>query len=332
MQNGLISIIVPVYKAEQFIEDCICSILEQSYRSLEIILVNDGSPDKSGLICDEIAETDKRAKVIHKTNGGASSARNAGLDVAQGQFVAFVDSDDRIIDTDMYMRLYNRIIETNSDICVSGYKEIYSGYKRTVKVPLNGKVSQIQLWELFIDNPRQYASVFFVPWNKLFRMSLLQSGNNAISPIRFNEELSSSNDVWFTSECASASTKGVTFVDFIPYAFMIKNNPTSISKTGQQENRRKVLTHLEGIMLAALPQRANDIRQAIQRQNYINATLYHHLALINKQKPENKLKWNTITSIQRYSKNPIEKISALLMFLLPGVLYRMAFRLYCMFV
>ena len=92
----LISVIVPVYNVESYLEKCIESIQNQSYKSLEIILVNDGSTDSSGDICDKYAAHDKRIKVIHKKNGGLSSARNAGLEVANGDYIAFVDSDDYI--------------------------------------------------------------------------------------------------------------------------------------------------------------------------------------------------------------------------------------------
>ena len=91
-----ISVIVPVYKAEKYIEDCVQSILSQTYANFELILVNDGSPDASGAICDRLAEKDARIRVIHKENGGAATARNAGLDAAQGEYIAFVDGDDLI--------------------------------------------------------------------------------------------------------------------------------------------------------------------------------------------------------------------------------------------
>lgn len=103
--NPLISVIVPVYKVEQFLPRCVNSLLAQTYDNLEIILVDDGSPDRCGQICDEYANADNRVIVIHKPNGGLSSARNAGLDIARGDYIAFVDSDDWV-DTDCYEKLY----------------------------------------------------------------------------------------------------------------------------------------------------------------------------------------------------------------------------------
>lgn len=92
----LISVIVPVYKAEKFLEECVNSIKNQSYRNIEIILVNDGSPDSSGMLCDTLGATDPRIKVFHKENGGAADARNFGAEKSSGEYIAFVDSDDLI--------------------------------------------------------------------------------------------------------------------------------------------------------------------------------------------------------------------------------------------
>lgn len=110
-----ISIIVPVYKVEKYLNRCMDSLVNQSYSNLEIILIDDGSPDSCGMICDSYAEKDERIKVIHKKNGGLSSARNAGLKSATGQYIGFVDSDDCIA-TDMYGYLYKLIYNNNATI------------------------------------------------------------------------------------------------------------------------------------------------------------------------------------------------------------------------
>lgn len=94
----LLSIIVPIYKVEEFLEECVESILKQEFKDYELILVDDGSPDNCGKICDNYAELDNRIKVIHKKNGGLSSARNAGKEVAKGKYLSFIDSDDFISD------------------------------------------------------------------------------------------------------------------------------------------------------------------------------------------------------------------------------------------
>lgn len=112
----LISIIVPVYKVEKYLCECVDSILSQTYENFELILVDDGSPDNSGKICDKYAEKDKRIKVIHKENAGVSSARNIGLDNAKGEYITFIDSDDTV-DKRYLELMYKKLEETKSDLC-----------------------------------------------------------------------------------------------------------------------------------------------------------------------------------------------------------------------
>ncbi|RGF13499.1 glycosyltransferase [Blautia sp. AM16-16B] len=117
-----ISIIIPVYDVEKYLERCIESVLNQTLKDIEIILVDDGSPDRSGKMCDVFAEKDKRIKVIHKENGGLSSARNAGISMAKGKYIGFVDSDDWIED-DMFEYLFNLIEQYDADIADCGMVE-----------------------------------------------------------------------------------------------------------------------------------------------------------------------------------------------------------------
>lgn len=115
--NELVTVIVPVYKVEKYLYKCVDSILAQTYTNLEIILVNDGSPDNCGDICDEYVLKDSRIKVIHKENGGLSSARNAAIDVMSGDFVTFIDSDD-YVDSHYVEKLYNALKDNNADISI----------------------------------------------------------------------------------------------------------------------------------------------------------------------------------------------------------------------
>lgn len=115
----LISVIVPVYQVESYLDRCICSIVEQTYENLEILLVDDGSTDRSGEICDVWAERDSRIRVIHKENGGLSDARNTGMAEATGELLGFVDSDDWI-EANMYQLLYTRLAESDSDMAACG--------------------------------------------------------------------------------------------------------------------------------------------------------------------------------------------------------------------
>lgn len=121
MEEELISVIVPVYNVESYLDRCISSIVQQTYQNLEIILVDDGSTDRSGAICDAWQQKDKRIRVIHKKNGGVSSSRNTGMEQAQGRFWGFVDSDDYIA-PDMYEYLYNHRVD--GGVCACGFIEV----------------------------------------------------------------------------------------------------------------------------------------------------------------------------------------------------------------
>jgi glycosyltransferase involved in cell wall biosynthesis len=120
MKTELISVIIPVYKVEKYINRCVESVLVQNYHNIEVILVDDGSPDNCGIICDRYADKDSRVKVIHKTNGGLSDARNAGLNIATGQYICFIDSDD-YIEKDMLKDMYDNIVRTGADITICNY-------------------------------------------------------------------------------------------------------------------------------------------------------------------------------------------------------------------
>ena len=118
-----ISIVVPVYNVANFLDECIKTILDQSYDDFELILVDDGSTDESGSICDYYSKLDERVKVIHQKNGGLSDARNTGINISNGQFITFIDSDDYIA-KDYIEKLYFSIIENNADICMCDFKKV----------------------------------------------------------------------------------------------------------------------------------------------------------------------------------------------------------------
>ena len=124
MDMPLISVVVPVYKVEKYLDRCVQSIVDQTWSNQEIILVDDGSPDNCGAMCDAWAEKDSRIKVIHKKNGGLSDARNAGMAIASGTYMGFVDSDD-YISPDMYQLLYDRMIADDADITACGVEMIF---------------------------------------------------------------------------------------------------------------------------------------------------------------------------------------------------------------
>ncbi len=166
----LISVIVPVYNVENYLSKCIDSILAQTYTNLEIILVDDGSPDNCGKICDEYAKKDSRIKVIHQENGGLSAARNAGLDTATGDYIGFVDSDD-YIEPDMYNCLHNSIINSKVKIaCCGRFREITSNY--SVKAFCCERATEFNIKEAFSEMLLQQRVDVSV-CDKLFSRDLL---------------------------------------------------------------------------------------------------------------------------------------------------------------
>lgn len=139
MNQPLISVIVPIYKVEEYLDKCISSIVHQTYANLEIILVDDGSPDHCPAMCDAWAEKDDRIKVIHKENGGLSDARNAGMAVATGELMGFVDSDDWI-SPDMYQLLYENMMECGSDIAACGVEMVWEDSTKSSMLTKAGSV------------------------------------------------------------------------------------------------------------------------------------------------------------------------------------------------
>lgn len=126
MYEPLISVIVPVYNVERYLTKCVKSIENQTFKNIEIILIDDGSTDNSGKMCDQFALENQRIKVIHKKNGGLSDARNCGVSIARGEYIGFVDSDD-FIHKDMYRTLYNLMVEYKVDITEIGYRSVFDG-------------------------------------------------------------------------------------------------------------------------------------------------------------------------------------------------------------
>ena len=163
--NDLISVIMPVYKVEKYLPESIESVLNQDHRNLELILIDDGSPDHSGRICDEYAAKDSRVRVIHQKNGGAAAAKNAGLRVASGMYLSFVDSDD-YLEPNVFGHMVQVLREHDADAAQFSFQDIY----RIRKEP--------QLLEHCVMNGTEYLIRFTkvwscaLLWNKLYKRSL----------------------------------------------------------------------------------------------------------------------------------------------------------------
>ena len=231
----LISVIVPVYNVEKYLDKCIQSIADQTYRNLEIILVDDGSPDRCGAICDEWAARDSRVRVIHKENGGAGLARNVALDVAKGELIAFVDSDDYIA-PDMLSYLYS-LMDLQTDIAECAYTETVDDY--AVFSKHSGKVETYTCAGAMYEHI--YDRVFRqLIWNKLYRRT-------TIGDIRFPVG-TKIDDEFFTYRVLLRAGK-LKLSDKICYAY--RQQPGSIM------HQKYSIKRLEGLL--AKRQRLEDL-------------------------------------------------------------------------
>lgn len=194
-----VSIVVPVYKTEKYLNRCVYSLLNQTLDNIEIILVNDGSPDACPQICDELSNRDERIKVIHKKNGGLSSARNAGMSVAKGEYIGFVDSDDDV-ESDMYERMFSIAKQYNIDLVMSDYIRIESDehqYLKTLNIDKGYYDRQKIINDIFpnliMSENLEYGPLLSV-WHCLYRRKFLS--NNCLV---FDEKVRWSEDNIFSA-------------------------------------------------------------------------------------------------------------------------------------
>lgn len=207
MKDKTVSIIVPVYNVESYISDCIKSILKQTYLDAEIILVDDGSTDRSGDICEKFAEDNSKIKVIHKENGGLSDARNTGLEAAEGEFIAFIDADD-CIDGVMIETLYTACIKYSADISVCNYKRINEEIHFDDLINRDSRGTHFIYTNCEALN-KVYSSegkgISFIACNKLYRKALFTE-NNIIYPLgKFHEDEYTTYKLFYFSKCIYAT-------------------------------------------------------------------------------------------------------------------------------
>ena len=187
MSEDLVSIIVPVYNVKKYLERCVNSIINQTYKKLEIILIDDGSTDGSGYLCDELKEKDSRIVVIHQKNEGVSNSRNKGIKISTGKYIGFVDSDD-YIEKNMVKQLYKNATKTGSDISMCGYNIIKEDSNNYVKRKKDGekKLLVSKNIDLFYKMTNRTSKGFM--WNKLFSREIF---NN----IEFNKNIKMCEDL-----------------------------------------------------------------------------------------------------------------------------------------
>ena len=210
----MISVVVPVYKVEKYLDKCIRSILSQSYRDFELILVDDGSPDKCGEMCDAWASRDIRIRVIHKPNGGLSDARNEGIKQASGEYICFVDSDDWIAE-DMLETLHELIRDSGAEMACCNFiqcNEEGAPIKELASIS-SGVYTQDDYWTMrFKANVKIY---FDVAWNKIYRHDLFNSVQYPVGKI--NEDVQVIYDI--VCQCNK-----IAITDYVGYFYLIRSN------------------------------------------------------------------------------------------------------------
>lgn len=229
-----ISIIVPVYNTEKYLNRCIESILSQTFSDFELLLINDGSTDKSGMICEQYATKDSRVKVYHKENGGVSSARNIGLFNAEGEWIAYVDGDDWIEPT-MYEELYNIVLNTKADIVYSDFKMVFKDkeeYYSTAKYASD----KIEMMKNYITSVWTCLVYMLVRRDLYFK-------NNLQSPVH----LSYCEDFWLSVRLFHFA-KHISYVNKAFYNYNRTNEVSRVNNLNKKTELDEQIAYLETII------------------------------------------------------------------------------------
>lgn len=276
--KDLISIIVPIYNVEKYLNKCIESIVNQTYENIEIILIDDGSNDNSGIICDEYAKKDNRIIVVHKENGGVSSARNKGLKIAKGEWISFVDADDWIEQT-FCQTLLNKVTQEQADIALCGYNRITDN--RIEKINANNQEVFLNSNEYLVKSLNPQTGFGFCHM-KLIKKEVLKS-------ISFNERIEVGEDALFNIQLSTYIKKTV-FLKQPLYNYRINNQ--SVVKRYDENYANKYLKSMKIIEEYIWQEYNEENEENIEiKQNYYNFVAYHIMLIIVNYcyHPDNKM-------------------------------------------
>ena len=235
MDEKLVSVIIPAYNIEDYIGRCLDSIISQTYKNLEIIVVDDGSRDHTGEVLDNYAKKDRRIKVIHKENGGVSSARNKGIEVAEGDYIGFIDGDD-LIEPEMYKTLVDLLEEENADIAHCGYQMVFPDrvdyYHNTGKKKI--QTTEEGLKDLLSGEMIEPGLV-----NKLYKKELIKN-------CRLDETVKINEDLLMNYQLFKLSQKSV-YYDITPYSYMIRSSSATGANSliTKREDSLRVLNQIK---------------------------------------------------------------------------------------
>ncbi|WP_432737423.1 glycosyltransferase family 2 protein [Pediococcus pentosaceus] len=231
--NKLVSIVIPIYNVEDFLESCLNSVKNQSYKDIEVLLVDDGSKDNSKKICDEFIEIDDRFKYVYQKNSGVSSARNNGMRNARGEYITFVDGDD-YLDKDHIEKMVNGL--SQSELAISGRKNVtQNGIETEFKYDKDITFDSKEL----IDQILKTGIVYSFPWNKIYKLKILHDNG-----IQFDESLDYGEDLVFNIQYALLTRKS-TLITGSTYNYVHREN--SVSNQLDAATLRKRITDLSAI-------------------------------------------------------------------------------------
>lgn len=292
----MISIIVPVYKVEAYLNRCIKSILNQTHQDFELILVDDGSPDNCPAMCDTWAKKDERIKVIHKENGGLSDARNAGLEVAIGDYVTFVDSDD-YIHPKMNEIMLDTMLQTKSDIVSCRSQQVdaedYIDFPLCVSPIGITTVDSQEALEQFHE--KYFGMIGISAWGKLYHRSIFET-------IRFHKGIINEDEdlLPYTVRCA----RKITIIENAFYYYFVNSN--GITRCGFNEKYIDTVEiqgrHIDFFLEQQLPQQAHNAAS-----RYVSSLIQTYHAVIRKRKDLEPLFWHEIGRAYKARRAQIKK-------------------------
>lgn len=311
MKNNLVSVIVPIYNVEEYLPECIESLISQTYDNLEIILVDDGSSDNCGKICDTYAQKDNRIKVIHKENGGFSDARNAGINIASGEFISFVDSDD-FVDAKYIEHLMTALNLFDADISI-GNLIIYDSKINKKNVNLNDNI--ILEKEQLIPTSFDEQLFWILSHGRLYKKKVMEN-------IMFNSKMKMSEDVEFFYNVL-LNTKKIVVTPTNDYFYRIREN--SATKCNFNLNKwnfdfeynRKLIEENEDVIIK---------RSLIRRYYRVCTNCIINYNLSKKDYKIIKKNMSEYKKIFWFESNLKEKIKFIICYYLPSFKYFIKFK------
>lgn len=267
-----VSIVVPIYNVEKYLPKCVESLMSQNLKEVEIILVDDGSPDNSGQLAEDYAKRDNRIKVIHQKNTGLGPARNSGIDAATGEYVGFVDSDDWV-NMEMYSCLYKCALRTKADIVFGGHRDMTRGVAKVIKShPLAGKVLNkdeiISIRKNLFGHAIGEAVVEAFPmqvWTGIYRRKMILDNK-----LRF-EEIQSEDTIFNLDAYKCAQI--ISYIGNTDYCYR-KDNQPSIMKTFSDEKHLRYIAFLDRIYEKALEENDEECVMRTKRMSIDYSRLF----------------------------------------------------------